>query len=140
MDITQCGACGTRVIPRADHSCPSCGRPVEPPPIRAEAGSVVPPPPRADNPYHPLTIQALSPDEIMAHIAKRQRGIRTSLWWMVGSVAAVIAIILAFGYQHLGGLFGLSFISGLVGYMVDSRALAGLRRQQAEATQAAPVI
>lgn len=130
MEIIKCVNCGGRVIPQADHTCPGCGKST----VVSATPAVFPLPigQGGENPYRPVLINPLTAEEIEVHIAKRRRGVRTSIWWMVGSAIGVVAIIVIIGQQYLGGLFFISFLSGLIGFVVDRRALRHLLHQREE--------
>ena len=139
MDISCCVNCGIRVIPQADQRCPSCGRSV----VVAVAGNSAPPSempqPSAidsDNPYRALPISVLTAADLDALIAKRERGIRTSIWWMTGSGFLVLISSAITGYIYLGALLFVGFVSGLIGFVVDQRALGRLQRQRSKLAEA----
>lgn len=144
MDITSCVNCGIRVIPQADHSCPSCGRST----VVAVAGNATPPDEMpqssaadSDNPYRALPISVLTAADLDALIAKRERGIKTSIWWMTGSGFLTLVSIAITGYIYLGALLFIGFVSGLIGFVVDQRALGRLQRQRSQLAEAeAPTI
>ena len=127
MDIIKCVNCGVRVIPRADHTCPSCGKSavVVAVPVTSSAASV-----GEANPYNPLPLNNPPADELDVLIAKRERGIRTSILWMAISGTVALATIVFTGYIYAGSLLFIGFLSGLVGFVVDQRALGKLRRQR----------
>ena len=131
MDITNCVNCGVRVIPKADHACPSCGKPavVVAVPVTTSAASV-----GEANPYSPLSLNNPPADEIDVLIAKRERGIRTSILWMAISGTVALVTIVFTGYIYAGYLLGIAFLSGLFGFVVDLRALGRLQRQRSELT------
>lgn len=129
MDIASCVNCGVRVIPKADHTCPSCGKcsVVVAVPVTSSALSV-----GEGNPYSPLPLTNPPADELDVLIAKRERGIRTSILWMAISGTVALATIVFTGYLYAGSLLVIGFLSGLVGFVVDQRALGRLQQQRSE--------
>ncbi len=139
MDITSCVNCGIRVIPQADQRCPSCGRSaVVAVAKNAALPSEVPQSSAADsdNPYRALPINVLTAADLDVLIAKRERGIRTSIWWMTGSGFLVLISSAITGYIYLGVLLFIGFVSGLIGFVVDQRVLGRLQRQRSQVAEA----
>jgi len=132
MDISQCVNCGTNVIPTNERLCPSCGRSID---DQVVGGSASTGSNNQANPYHPVSLAPPSAGELDLLIAKREGGIRTSLWFMLVAGVVSVAMILLTGFLWLTNLVVIVFLSGLIGFIVDSRALAKLRRQRAESTE-----
>lgn len=132
MDISQCVNCGTKVIPTTERLCPSCGRSTD-----DRVVGVAPSAGSNDqvNPYQPLSLAPPSAGELDLLIAKREGGIRTSLWFMLVAGVTSVAMILSTGFLWFTNLLVIAFLSGLVGFIIDSRALAKLRRQRAESAE-----
>jgi len=84
------------------------------------------------NPYNPLPLNNPPVDELDVLIAKRERGIRTSIWWMAISGAVALGTMVFTGYLYAGYLLGIAFLSGLCGFVFDLRALGRLQRQRSE--------
>ena len=91
MDISQCVNCGTNVIPTNERLCPSCGRSID---DQVVGGSASTGSNNQANPYHPVSLAPPSAGELDLLIAKREGGIRTSLWFMLVAGVAVAGFVM----------------------------------------------